>query len=318
MKKFFKITAYVLGVILLLVAAFAAYVNFAPAPVYDPPTIPDLKVEVTPERVTQGAKLASMLCIVCHTGADGKVSGNLMPDVPKEFGKFYSKNITQHPERGIAKWTDGEIAYFLRTGLRKDGTYAPPGMIKMPLASDEDIKSIIAWLRSDDPRLQPSDHIPGVPQYTFLTKALLKFVFKPYSYPAEPVPGPDTTQQVAWGKYLANNIYGCFGCHSESFQTTSDLEPEKSGGYYGGGNPLLDMEGNVMPSANITPDPETGIGNWTQDQFLQAVKYGKRPDGTALRYPMIPHSPLTDGEVNAIYAFLRTVPPIKNAVARGK
>lgn len=318
MKKVLKISAYAIGFILLLLGIFALYVNFAPAPVYDPPTIPDLKVEATPERVAQGAKLASMLCIVCHIGTDGKLSGNLMPDVPKEFGKFYSKNITQHPERGIGNWTDGEIAYFLRTGLRKDGSYAPPGMIKMPLAADEDIISIIAWLRSADPRVQASDHIPGVSQYTFLAKALTKFVFKPYPYPSQPVPLPDTTQQIAWGKYLANNVYGCFGCHSESFQTTNDLEPEKSGGYYGGGNPLLDMDGHLMPSANITPDPETGIGSWNQEQFLQAVKYGKRPDGSLLRYPMQPHTPLSDNEVNAMYAFLKTVPPIKNAVVRGK
>lgn len=313
MKKFLKITAWVLGLILLLVAGSAAYVNYAPAPTYDPPTIPDLKVEATPERIEQGRKLASMLCVVCHTGADGKLSGQQLKDVPASFGKFYSKNITQDPEKGIGKWTDGQIYTFLRTGLRKDGTFSAI-MPKFNAMADEDVYSVIAWLHSDDSRLQPSDHIADKHQLTMFSKALLKFVFKPFPMPTQPIPLPDTTNQVEWGRYVANNVYACFACHSADFATNNDLEPEKSKGFYGGGNPMLDFDGNTVFSANITPDEETGIGKWSQNQFLQTVKYGQKPDGTGVRYPMQPHSGLTDGEVKAIYTYLRTVPALKNDV----
>lgn len=317
MKKFLKITAWVLGLVLLLVAGTAAYVNYAPAPTYDPPTIPELKVEVTTERIEQGRKLASMLCVVCHNGKDGKLSGQQLMDAPKMFGKIYSKNITQSAEKGIGKWTDGQIYTFLRTGLRKDGTFNAI-MPKFPKMADEDIYSIIAWLHSDDPRLQPSDHLADTHQLTMFSKALLKFVFKPYPMPAQPVPLPDTMNQVEWGLYLANSAYGCYGCHSADFSTNNDLEPEKSKGFYAGGNPMLDFEGNVIPSANITPDEETGIGKWSQDQFVQTVRTGKRPDGTAVRYPMLPHSGLTDNEVKAIYAYLRTVSAVKNDIKNKK
>ncbi|MCK6693337.1 MAG: cytochrome c, partial [Thermoanaerobaculia bacterium] len=63
-------------------------------------------------------------------------------------------------------------------------------------------------------------------------------------------------------------------------------------------------------------DKETGIGNFTQQQFYDAVKYGKNPRGGPLHYPMFPHTALSDTEVNAIWAYLQTVPTIKNQVAR--
>ncbi len=317
MKKVLRITAWVLGLVILLIAGTAAYVNFAPAPTYDPPSIPDLKVEVTPQRIEKGQKLASMQCIVCHTGKDGKLSGQQMMDVPKAFGKIYSKNITKHPERGIGKWSDGELYTFLRTGLRKDGSFNAI-MPKFPQMADEDVYSIIAWLRSDDPKLEPSENKPPFHQMTLFSKGLVKFVFKPYPLPAQPIPLPDTTNQVAWGRYLANGNYGCFACHSADFATNNDLEPEKSAGFYGGGNPFLDFDGNVIPSSNITPDEATGIGKWTEEEFVQTVKYGKKADGTLVRYPMLPHTPLTDNEVKAIFAYLKTVPPIVNDIKASK
>lgn len=314
MKRFLKIFAWIIGVLVLIVAAIAAWVNFAPAPTYDSPAIPDLKVEATPERVAKGAKFASMLCVQCHSGSDGKLSGQQMLDVPASFGKIYSLNITQDPEKGIGKWTDGELYTFLRTGLRKDGSFNAI-MPKFPNMADEDVYSVIAWLGSDDPRLQASDREPSAHELTLFSKALVKFVFKPYPLPAKPIALPDTTDQVAWGRYLSDGIYGCYACHSADFSTTNDLEPEKSGGFYGGGNPMLDFDGNLIPSANITPDKETGIGNWTEAQFLTAMKTGQTPNGP-VRYPMQPYAILDTAEIKAVWAYLQTVPPLKNAVAR--
>ena len=79
---------------------------------------------------------------------------------------------------------------------------------------------------------------------------------------------------------------------------------------------MPDMNGRIVNTANITPDPETGIGKWTEDEFVRAVRFGVRPDNTVVVYPMVPFPELTDDESRAIYAYLRTVPPIKNAVAR--
>ncbi len=132
--------------------------------------------------------------------------------------------------------------------------------------------------------------------------------------PKQPIPLPDTTNPVAWGRYLANCAYDCYACHSASFTTLNPAKPEKSAGFYGGGNEMMDYNGNIILSKNITPDKATGIGNWTEEQFVTTLKTLRRPDGTMLRYPMMPYGMLTDGERKAIYAYLRTVPPIQNEV----
>lgn len=77
---------------------------------------------------------------------------------------------------------------------------------------------------------------------------------------------------------------------------------------------MLNFDRELVPSTNITPDKETGIGNWNYQQFYDAVKFNKNPKGGALNYPMFPHTTLTDTEINGIWAYLQTVPPIKNQV----
>jgi cytochrome c2 len=92
-----------------------------------------------------------------------------------------------------------------------------------------------------------------------------------------------------------------------------DLQhPENSEGYLGGGNQLRDYNGRTVYSQNITPDKETGIGNWTEAQFIRAVRDGFRPDNTPIRYPMERYNEFTDDELAAVYAYLRTVPPLHN------
>src|SRR5262245_20011936 len=165
MRQVVKIVVRILGVLVLLVAGAVVYLQLSGLPYYPRPTL-QLTVEPTPERVARGARLANMLCVSCHLDATTRVlSGRRMDDVPPEFGAIYSANITQHKERGIGAWTDGELAYLLRTGIRRDGRYTPPYMPKLPHASDEDILSIVAFLRSNDPLVAANDtptHVPEV------------------------------------------------------------------------------------------------------------------------------------------------------------
>lgn len=314
MKKLLKILGIVLGVVIILVLAAAAFIHFRGIPTYGTPEIPDIKVELTPERIENGKKIATMLCKHCHNGPDGSMTGRKLTDIPPEFGEIYSKNITQDPDHGIGKWTDGELIYFLRTGVRKDGTYAPPYMPKFMHASDEEVMSMVAWLRSDDPTLKASTIDQPENKPSWMVKMLAHVAFKPLPYPTAPIPKPDTTNQLAWGKYLANGLYDCFSCHSADFKTMNVFEPEKSEGFYGGGNTLIDLDGKPIKSKNLTPDAATGIGSWTEDEFVNAILNGKRKNGKQLRYPMLPYTRLTEGEAKAIYAYLKTVPPISNKV----
>ena len=78
------------------------------------------------------------------------------------------------------------------------------------------------------------------------------------------------------------------------------------------------LDGKVVLTQNLTPDPESGIGSWSAEKFLRAVKYGQKEGELALRYPMVPYTLLTDHEVNAIFAYLQTIPPISNNVERSE
>jgi len=310
MKRILKILGIVIGVIVLAIAAFAVYVGASDIPSYEN-NAPEMNVQLTPERVEEGARIASMLCSSCHRSDDRKLGGNHMVDA-SDFGEIHSPNITQHPEYGINDYTDGELAYLFRTGIKKDGQYAPPYMPKFPHMSDEDIASIIAFLRSDHPLVQPSNKATEPCKPNFIAKLLSRVAFKPLPYPDGPIVAPPPTNKVKFGEYAATAKFDCYQCHSADFKTNNSLEPSLSLGFFGGGNPIPDLEGNRIISANLTMDEATGLGSWTEEEFVKAVKMGIRPDGTAARYPMLPYSQMTDEEATAIWAYLKTLPVIEN------
>jgi cytochrome c2 len=85
--------------------------------------------------------------------------------------------------------------------------------------------------------------------------------------------------------------------------------------YLAGGEHIKHKDFNAV-SSNITPDPETGIGRWTDAQLSKAIREGQRPDGSLIgpAMPSKSYRALADDDVKAIIAYLRTVPPIRNAV----
>lgn len=313
MKKVLKITGYILGGLLAVILLFAAYIYFGPMPTYEVKA-PDLKITADSALLAEGRRIVLNHCAHCHRGPDGKLSGDLWAN-DDMLGKLWSANITRHPEAGIGKYTDGELAYTLRTSIKRNGHAAGPFMT-FPLLSDQDLAAVIAFLRSDAPEVQPSERRQPPSELTFMGRMFFKMIVKPLEYPAKPIVAPAPADQVAYGRYLATGRWDCYRCHSASFETNNDLEPEKSVGYFGGGNPVSDKDGNTALSANITPDRETGIGAWTEAQFNEAVRFGKRPDGSGLSHLMPPMPALTDAEISALWAYLQTVPVVKNKVER--
>ena len=317
MRKLFKVLLWIILLVIIVAGVFALYVNFRSMPHYAVQE-PNIHVEITPQRVARGRKLASMLCFNCHyNSATQKFTGRELTEVT-QFGKIYSANITHDRNAGIGSWTDGQLIYFIRTGLKPDGEYVPPYMPKLIHIADEDLYSVIAFLRSDDAYVQADTTPSKKPQPSFFAKFLVTIkAFEPFEFPKEPIPLPDTTNQIAWGKYIALYQYECYSCHSKDFAKNDYHFPEKSPGFFGGGNEMNQLDGSPISTLNITPDKETGIGNWSEEDFAKAVRTGVVPNGQPeLHYPMIQFSGLTDNEVSAIYAYLQTVPPIKNKVER--
>ncbi len=321
MKKLLKIAGILIGVVILLVIGFVSYLKIAGMPSVSAAGVhrPNVHVESTPVKIERGRKIVTLLCYDCHFNpATNRLSGHFLPELPSVFGKIYSHNITNDKTYGIGGWSDGEIMYFLRTGIHKNNDYIPPYMPKFPNVAQEDIESIIAFLRSGDSLVAPIAVKDTAAEPSILTLFLSRFVFKPLPYPDKTIPPPPAGDQVAVGRYWANGVVGCYQCHSADFKTNDELNPEKSTGFYGGGNELADAMGKPIYSANLTPHGEFGLGKWSQENFLHALRDGLRQDNTALRYPMARFPQLTDSEIVSIYAYLKTVPTLANPRKQGE
>jgi mono/diheme cytochrome c family protein len=125
----------------------------------------------------------------------------------------------------------------------------------------------------------------------------------------EPTPPPPDPQLVERGAYLAG-ISGCVGCHTAFGPQGPAMDKAFAGGLQ------ITEEFGTWRSPNITQDKKTGLGDWTDEQIIAAVREGKRPDGVQLA-PIMPYpffSVLSDDDAKALVAFLRTIKPIENAV----
>jgi mono/diheme cytochrome c family protein len=121
---------------------------------------------------------------------------------------------------------------------------------------------------------------------------------------ADNLPSGQDFAQVERGRYLTA-VADCGACHTDS----------SAGGLFAGGKPIETPFGKVL-AANITPDRQTGIGNWTDAQFDAAVRLGRGPDGERL-YPAMPfpyYTRMTQADVLAIRAYLNTLPPVHRVV----
>jgi cytochrome c553 len=144
-----------------------------------------------------------------------------------------------------------------------------------------------------------------------------------------------TSRKLARGKYLAT-IGACNDCHSPKIDAAQTPDPKRpfSGRpqttkapsqLAGEIHASLDLTAWAGPwgvsyGANLTPDPETGIGTrYTEASFIKTLRTGKKPEGEDLLPPMpwALYKAMSDDDIKALYAYLRTLPPIKNNVRSG-
>ena len=115
------------------------------------------------------------------------------------------------------------------------------------------------------------------------------------------------------GAYLVNGVVGCGNCHTTR---GPDAEPLKDQELAGG--LVIDLPVFHAVAPNITPDPDTGIGRWTDAQIIEAIRNGKRPDGTTIGPPMpiAFYRNFSDDDVRAVVAYLRSVKPVRHVVEK--
>jgi mono/diheme cytochrome c family protein len=313
--KFLKYLGIGLGGLVLLIA-LAIGVAFTVLPRSRPASTE--RIEATPERLARGKYLAENVsgCIECHSERDWtKLGGPLKADTRGAGGYCLTPadglpgtscptNITPDPKTGIGSRTDGELLRAMREGISHDGRALFMYMPYMSFAnmSDEDARSIVAYLRT----LPPVEKASGVTDVQFPLNLISRVVASPLE---GPVSAPERTDKLAYGQYLVK-ISGCKGCH------TNDGSPD-----YAGGNAMRAPTGESLVSSNITPDEETGIGRMSREAFIQRFKGYAQLDpslpavpGTASIMPWPSYAGMAEEDLGAIYDYLRTVPPARNAV----
>jgi len=252
----------------------------------------------------------------CHTAKGQPANaGGRRYDGP--FGTVYSSNITPDRETGIGSWTDEQIVTATRLGRRSNGERLLP-VHPYPVFNGmaaEDLKALVAFLRSVPPvkRANQSKRI-AVPLFesVFLPAWLAAFA------PRETPPPSAPTAGVPRGEYLVRAVAHCGECH-----TPRTLTMATDNSRFLAGNPK-GPEDQAMP--NITPDPDTGIGKWTVEQIADYLGTGNKPDGDVagglmgevIDGTLAGYKDLTQGDRVAIAQYLKTLPPIRNKIAKEK
>jgi mono/diheme cytochrome c family protein len=118
---------------------------------------------------------------------------------------------------------------------------------------------------------------------------------------------------VERGEYLVNGVVACGNCHS-----SRTAEGELIEGMEFAGNFVIDDPGFIAYAPNITPDVRTGIGSWSTEEIIRAIREGVRPDGQILGPPMAfsLYRRISDSDIRAMVAYLQSVPAVENEVPR--
>lgn len=273
----------------------------------------------TPERLARGKYLVEGLlqCPICHSENDfskrpiqvfpgKKLGGFVFPN--EELGlqkpnRVVGPNISPDPEYGAGTWKDADFVRALRQGIGHDGRTLYPLMpyYYFRNLSDEDLASVIVYERSQAPVhvKQPK---------TRLTEQL-KQTFQPLPPPGH-VPEPDRSDRVKYGAYLVTAGH-CDGCHTP----TDDMGKPLPGMYLAGGAPLVGpWEGGkkiiTVNALNLTPDA-SGISYFNEEMFIDVIRNGgfkTRPLSNIMPWAYFRN--LTDDDLKAIFAYLRTLNPV--------
>jgi mono/diheme cytochrome c family protein len=319
MKKIAKVIVFTVIALILLVVIGLGYVTLYLPDVGKPENI---RIIATPERLARGKYLANnvALCMDCHSQRDwSKRIGEVSPDkfgaggdafdadagVP---GVIYVPNITPF---SLGKWSDGEILRAITTGERKDGSAIFPLMPWQNFAKmdKEDLYSIIAYVRALHPiatKTYPERKLD------FPTNIIVHLM------PQKAGQGklPPVSDTVVYGKYLVTSA-SCSFCHTQSSKGTPLPGMDFAGGM------KFRLGDKTVSSANITPDKETGIGNWTQAAFVQRFKQVRDTSSAIYKHnakfvtamPWYDYAGMNETDLKAIYAYLRTLKPVHNKIS---
>ncbi|MGQ0662767.1 MAG: c-type cytochrome [Pseudomonadota bacterium] len=251
-------------------------------------------------------------CGGCHTDVKNNgppFAGRRAMKTP--FGTFYSPNITPDLEHGIGRWSEADFIRALRAGVRPDGAHYFPAFpyTSFTRIADADLKDLKAYIFSLPPVAQSNrPHDVGFPFHLRFLQFFWKWLF---FTPGPLRPQPAKSAESNRGAYLVEALGHCGECHTpRNFLGGMTASLAFAGTRTG-------PEGEKIP--NITPDPDTGIGQWSPGDLTDLFKMGMKVDGDFVAGGMAEvvrntTSKLTDADLKAMIAYLRALPPIRNDV----
>jgi len=260
-----------------------------------------------PDAVARGAYLAAAAgCDTCHTDSErgGRPYAGGRP-LATGFGTIPTPNITPDKETGIGRWSNADFSRALRWGIAPDDSHYVPVFpyVFYNRLSDADLADLKAFLDSLAP-VSRAD-LKGAQSTALAERAQAAIAVA-----ATPAPGPwrsDPQQDAVWnrGAYLVASVGRCDDCHTPRNWLGAPDSDRFLAGNKAGPKPTQ--------APNITPDAETGIGKWSEDDIVGVLTDGHTPDfdfvGGAMAEIVKNTSRLTAEDRRAIAVYLRSVPP---------
>lgn len=293
--KWIRRLGIALGVLVLVVVVGAASVYAMTqnrlGKDYSVPAEPKLSVMPDSATVARGEHLATAIakCVDCH-GDD--LGGGTVIDDPA-VGHVEATNLTAGSGGRLSSYDDVALERAIRHGVGSDGR----NLLVMPSKdyhnlSDDDVAALIAYIRSRpavDRTHQPASIGPVI-RVMWMAGKVDPTGAAVIHHDAPHAKSAPAGNNEAAGRYIAVN--GCSGCHGETYS----------------GGPIPGTPPDWKPAANLTP---TGIGRYSLSDFQRILREGKRPDGSMVDslMPVRATSRMTDEEIEAVYKFLKTVPP---------
>lgn len=304
-------TALLLGAVLYAVATVTAHAQ-EQSP--DKPATPAATNGATPgdaskAEIENGRYIAIAAdCMACHTAPKGKpFAGGYGIESP--LSTIYATNITPSRTAGIGSYTEEQFARAVREGVRADGSHLYPAMpyTNYAMMTDSDVNSLYRYfMEGVEPVDEPASHQTRLPFPFNVRMAMLGWnaIFldnKRFT------PDASKSQQINRGEYLVNGLAHCTTCHTPR----NFLMGEKTN---------IALSGAPLGSwhaPNITSDPVSGIGGWSDAELAQYLKTGQVPGkgqaaGAMAEAVTNSFQHLKDDDINAMIAYLRTVPPVRD------
>jgi len=274
------------------------------------------RAQTDPKELTARGQYIFALAGGCACHTEPKANPNAGARAfPIPFGTVYSTNITPDKETGLGSWTDQQIHDAMVKGIARDGSRILPVMPyeKYSGMAQEDMKALIAYLRTLKPVKKATPQLKTwAPFARSIGAPLFLAVFGDFA--KSPAQAPKSG--IARGRYLVNHVSLCGDCHTPR----NAIGVPNRALYLAGAGEKIGPLGEIVP--NITPDKETGIGDWKREDIAELLISGTKPDLDNVQGLMAeviqgaPHGykDMKKEDALAIADYLKSIPVIKNKI----